>query len=425
MNRKKPACILHIGAAKTGTTSLQFGLSGYDDGTTTYATFATYPDTPNHSEPLTLVGLGVDGVNARLEDYRQWRETGTEMQWPNSIPLKILLRENRPPDMTAAMEAFDATISDVPHDRIIYSGEAMFSLNSCGSRLLPILRDRFEQINIICYLRSCIGGFVSRFQQRLEQKNQIMFFGQAFSNDVNAMTFNDDLILEKWLDIVPEDTLDLAVYEKASLKNGDVVDDFCDRTGLDVAQARKIRTNTSFSAEATAVLATFARYGHVAHDNPYFAGNKAYFNVLMYQFGKEKLGVSDAFADRFLSQHNKALDWLDDKMGRPYSRGYHAGTYPIDRHEDLFEICASLLPKLRKHLIAHGGRAYRKMPRDNEGFATFLSSMLGQPDAFPNRRLPAAFDTAQYLALNRDIARLNINAKEHFLTHGCFEGRFY
>lgn len=422
---KKPECLLHIGAAKTGTTSLQFGLSDYDDGESIYARFPTYPDTPNHSEALTLVGLGSEGVDARLADYAAWRKDGTPMQWPNSIPLKIFLREGKAPDMAAARDAFDATISTVPHKRVIYSGEALFTLHGCGRGLIPILNDRFERISTICYLRSCIGGFVSRFQQRLAQTNQLMFFGQASSNDVNLMTFNDAEILEQWLDLVPEDTLTLAVYGKDRLKNGDVVDDFCDRSGLDAARAQKIRTNTSFSAEATAVLATLAKFGNVAHDNPHFAANKAFFNVLMYQFGREKLGVSDRFANRFLEQHGKALDWLDDKMGSAYARDYHAGSFAIDQHEDLFDICASVLPDLRKLLIANGGRAYKKMPLDTEGFATFISNMLAQPNPFPKRQLPASFDARQYLALNPDIARLGIDPKGHFLSHGCFEGRFF
>ncbi len=425
MAEKKETCILHIGAPKTGTTALQFGLANYDDGRNIYARFPTSPDNPNHSEPLTLTGLGPKGVTERVEDYRQWAAGGHAMRWPKSIPMKILLREGQPPDMGAVQAAFDATMHDVPHGRIIYSAESLFSGDDSAIGLVSALKDHFEKIHGICYLRPRAGGLISEFQQRLAQTNAVLFFSDDIFRSLDQLTFRDAEYLSRWRDLLARDRLELAVYDRHSMKDGDIVSDFCHRLDLDVAKARKIRINQSFSAEAAAILAALSHFGDVPRDNPYFTRNKAFFNVLMYQFGSGRLGLTDGFADRLFAANESALDWLDKLCGRAYTRLRSKSSHEIDRSEDLFDICRATLPVACGFLQVHGGKAFKRLPQDVDGFARALCNILCQPNPFPKRRLPETFDAAQYFLLNPDIARTRVKAKSHFLAHGCFEGRFY
>ena len=425
MADKKETCILHIGAPKTGTTALQFGLANYDDGTSIYAKFPSQPHNPNHSEPLVLTGLGRDGVAARIEDYRQWQASGEGMKWPKSVPMKVLLREGEPPDMDATLAAFDATVSDVPHRRIIYSAEALFSGDDSARGLMAALKARFDHVHGICYLRPCIGGLVSRFQQRLTQTSQVLFFSDDIFNGLDQLSFQEADSLARWRDLLAEDDLQVAVYDRDSLTNGDIIDDFCHRLKLDVTKAQKIRVNTSFSAEATALLAAMSHFGTVPGDNPHFARNKAYFNVLMYQFGQGKLGLSDAYAGRVLEANADDLDWLDKISGQAFSRRYSRADHMIDRPEGLFEICQANVPMIHEFLRYHGGRAFKRLPADAIALARGVCDILCQANPFPKRRLPASFDPVQYFVLNPDIANSKAKAQDHFLAHGCFEGRFY
>ena len=425
MAEKKETCILHIGAPKTGTTALQFGLATYDDGVSAYARFPTSPDNPNHSEPLTLMGLGPDGVADRVDDYRQWAAGGHTMKWPKSIPMKFFLREGKAPDMAAVQAAFEKSIDDVPHRRIIYSAESLFSGDDSAMGLVAALKDRFELIHGICYLRPCAGGLVSGFQQRLAQTNPALFFADDVVQSLDELTFHDAEYLSRWRELLSGDRLELAVYDRHRMTDGDIVSDFCRRMSLEPSKAQKIKLNQSFSAEATAILATLSHYGDVPRGDPNFTRNKAYFNILMYQFGAGKLGLSDAFASRLFAANGEALDWLDNLCGHDYARSRSKASHEIDRSEDLFEICQDTLPDACKFLRAQGGRAFKRLPQDAEGFARALCEILRQPDPFPKRRLPPSFDAAQYYVLNPDIARTGAKAKDHFLAHGCFEGRFF
>ena len=425
MAKKKKSCILHFGTAKTGTTALQFGLTDYDDGETTYARFPISPDNPNHSEPLVVAGFGDAGIRECAEVFPRWNTSPDKLRWPNSIPMKMMQRLNHPPDARAHQAALAATIADVPHDRLIYSGEGLFSNPACAAGLIATLRQSFEKVEGICYLRACPGGFLSRFQQRLTASHPAMFFSDSLRGDLNQLIYNDAKFLKAWKEVLKDEGLTTAIYHPQDMKNGDIVDDFCDRMALDANRAKRIRTNVSFSAEAAAVLATLSVHGSAPGNNPYFERNKRFFNVLMYQFGKGKLTLSEGFADRLHAANKDALDWVDNVCSRAFTRDRDRGDYVIDRHEDLLDICENLLPELVRFLKKTAGLKLGREARSIEGFARSLSQRLCEQNPFRRRKLPIGFSAAQYLALNPDIARIGANPGQHFLANGCFEGRFY
>ena len=425
MSETKQTCILHIGSPKTGTTSLQFGLANYDDGHTAYARIPTSPDNPNHTEPLILAALGQQGIGARLDDYHQWKSGGDPMRWPNSVALKYYLRQQCVPDSAAFRAAIEASISDVPHQRIIFSAEGLFSSTDGAKGQLPLLRKRFNSLRVVCYLRPCASGFLSRFRQRLAETSPHVFFSDRALRELSEFSFMDAKFLARWKELIPDSDLDIAVYDRTSLEGGDIVRDFCARLGLDATRARKIRTNTSFSAEASAILAALSHYGNAPSDDPHFARNKAYLNVLMSAFGNSTLGLSDRFAQQLFDRNHEALDWLDTQCGRPYSRSLGENTQQIDGQDDLMDLARDLLPRFAGYLTEAGGSEFEQLPRNLEGFAQAFSRILCQPDCFPIRHLPAGFDAEQYLELNPDVARDGVSAEQHFLENGCFEGRFF
>ena len=241
MSKKKKSCILHFGTAKTGTTALQFGLANYDDGETVYARFPTSPDNPNHSEPLVVAGFGEAGIRECVNNFPRWNASADKLRWPNSIPMKMMQRQNHAPDASAYQAALDATIATVSHDRVIYSGEGLFSNYGCAAGLIAKLRQSFENVQGVCYLRACPGAFLSRFQQRLTASHPAMFFSGSLREDLNLLIYNDARYLKHWKHALEEEGLITAIYAPQDMTNGDIVDDFCSRLGLDPARARRIR----------------------------------------------------------------------------------------------------------------------------------------------------------------------------------------
>lgn len=425
MAQKKKSCILHFGTAKTGTTALQFGLADYDDGNTAFARLSTAPDNPNHSEPLVLAGFGEEGIRECADLFPRWDASPDKLRWPNSIPMKIMQRTGHMPNAAAHQAALQASIESVPHDRLIYSGEGLFPNYGCAPGLIATLRQLFEQIEGVCYLRACPGAFLSRFQQRLTASHPAQFFSASLREDLNQLIYNDAKFLKIWKEALAGEPLITAIYDRQDMKNGDIVDDFCDRLNLDVSRAKRIRTNVSFSAEAASAVATLSYFGSAPADAPHFERNKRFLNVLMYQFGKGKLALSEAFANRLHAANEEALDWVDQQCGRPFTRQPGRGDYVIDRHEDLLDICQDLLPELLDFLKRTAGLKLGWRVRDIEGFARALSKRLCEKDPFRKRQLPHGFSAVQYMALNPDIARTGVDPEQHFMMHGCFEGRFY
>ena len=425
MAQKKKSCILHFGTAKTGTTALQFGLADYDDGKTVFARLPTSPDNPNHSEPLVLAGFGEEGIGECAELFPRWNASPDKLRWPNSIPMKFMQRTGKTPNARAFREGLEASIANVPHERLIFSGEGLFPNHGCAAGLIAMLRDSFEQIEGVCYLRACPGAFLSRFQQRLTASHPALFFSASLREDLNQLIYNDAKFLKLWKEALKGEPLTTAIYDRQDMKNGDIVDDFCDRLGLDVDRAKRIRTNVSFSAEAAAAVATLSYFGSAPADAPHFERNKRFLNVLMYQFGKGKLALSEAFANRLHAANEEALDWVDRECGRAFTRERGRGDYVIDRHEDLLDICQDLLPELLDFLKRTAGLKLGRRARDVRGFATILSQQLCERDPFKKRQLPQGFSAEQYMVLNPDIARTGTDPEQHFMMHGCFEGRFY
>ena len=138
--------ILHIGMHKTGSTSTQTALSGYDDGRAFYARFAE----SNHSSAIRGT------FSTRPETYHQWQKLGLD-----SEEIQRRCKQYR--------EQLAAELSRADRHMLIISGEGIGLLDDAGKQeLLEFLRQYVSRVIVVCYVRAPLGFAASYLQQNIK-----------------------------------------------------------------------------------------------------------------------------------------------------------------------------------------------------------------------------------------------------------------
>ncbi|WP_172331373.1 hypothetical protein [Mangrovicoccus sp. HB161399] len=218
--------LLHIGMHKTGTTSIQSAVAGYDDGETVHAQLQF----PNHSAPLyTAFSSG------RLQ-YHFWRNFGFG-------PAQI--EERR----TAYLAMLDAQLARKDRRRLLISGEDISILAPPDKvALIEFLAARVPKIRVICYLRSPAGYAGSAFQQRI-------------TGGISQLPLHCSPLYKLRVEAFRRDprvtALDVREFSRDRLVGGDVVEDFAALLGLDAGRLVRTSLNESLGETATKLLYHF------------------------------------------------------------------------------------------------------------------------------------------------------------------------
>lgn len=230
--------ILHIGHPKTGTTALQFALGG--NGAVLRDRGILYPDSGVDHKHASIAPHLLDLENASLR--RRLRATGDKLRRRSGKVWQRICRQ---------CEASDA-------NRIILSGEAFWG--APGQPKVKAMRAELaticETAEVVAYLRSPAPLFMSRLNQRMWVSQTLpvlkqTYFQNYFKRPVTAYSG------------AGFSRVSLRLFDRGSLLNGDIVDDFCANflpdlpTTLDKSVIR--RSNDSLSAEALAAIQSHAQ----------------------------------------------------------------------------------------------------------------------------------------------------------------------
>lgn len=220
--------ILHAGMHKTGSSSIQQSLAGYDDGRTFYADLGD----PNHSVPLMTVFASAP------EDYHIWQRSGR-----SGLRLRYKRMQFR--------RALKAQAGRADRDRMILSGEDLSRLSRGDKeRLLDFFRGRGVEATVMMYLRDPLGFAASSFQQNVKA---------GLAKVAGPMRPRYGHRLRPFMQALRRDRLVVRPFGRETLENGCVVEDFCALFGL--RPGRIVRANESLSAPALKLLFQFNRTG--------------------------------------------------------------------------------------------------------------------------------------------------------------------
>lgn len=214
--------IVHIGMHKTGSTSIQNALSGYDDGTT------FYPDLGhlNHSIPL------YTGYSSEYRAYHVWARAGKTTDEIDRL-------------RSEARETVRQCVGREDRRRMILSGEDIGLIDEMGLRdLLSDLMGEDRRVVVVCYVRDPLSFAASTFQQAL--KGGLGKIPPPISPRYRSR-------LETFLRLLGQDNVIVLPYDGANAEAQSVVEHFFDLFSLNVPE-QDIRLNRSLSLQAAKLL---------------------------------------------------------------------------------------------------------------------------------------------------------------------------
>ncbi|NDV01430.1 hypothetical protein [Pseudoroseicyclus tamaricis] len=317
--------ILHLGMHKTGTTTLQHRLAGYDDGETRYLDLGY----SNHSIPLKLAYLD--------EPPRGFYASDDESDWPA--------------ERAAAREKIDAALRAAAPASVILSGEELstFPPGLFRPKLMSHLRRHVSDIRAIGYVRDPSSFMASDFGQRV----QAGFRQFRLSRLYPRYRFR----FQGWVHVMRESgrEAELTLYDPAAYPGGDVVADFVARVGLDAERVPPTATyaNPSLTAEGAAV---FYAWRHKDGPSPLRgAEQQAQIDLvnLMYGFGRNPIRLAPETLEHFLQAHGDDLEWIQERIGRPFPPAKE-GPVMFRDSDHIVSYAGSLGPELAEWLFEKG-----------------------------------------------------------------------
>lgn len=220
--------ILHAGMQKTGSTTIQHFLDG---GVLRNARYFKGPK-PNHS----LLYLLLFGDNP--ESHRSHRLHG------RSREETLKLRAAQLDALAAELDASDIATHVFSGERVSKSSRAEME------RCRDFFARWFAEIEVYAYIRSPVKFAASMFQQHLKFGNMPTI--ENCLPNYRDRVGNLDAVFRR-------DHVHLRAFDAVDARIPDILPDFLDWTGLEVAGEIAGARNTSLSAEATALLYAVSR----------------------------------------------------------------------------------------------------------------------------------------------------------------------
>lgn len=236
-------CVLHIGADKTGTSSIQRTLaanpealaanryhylaSGRTIAGTTYSRqigfrFAMSPIERSARGMQNMLGLTSTDVRRRYRD--------------------------------AFERSFDSELSSLsPDATVLISDEALFLFadRQTAQNAAAFLDRRFSEVSLVCYLRRPDILLASRYSHHVKTGGTLTLAEFVQRRGGKNLYFPS---LKVWSDAFGRSRLTIRPFARDKLLNGDVIDDFCAVIGLDATGLRIINTNLSLTPLGLSLL---------------------------------------------------------------------------------------------------------------------------------------------------------------------------
>jgi hypothetical protein len=284
---------------KAGSTSIQQCFRHYSDDHVQYLRLnqlaPPYLDNGNHSHHL-------------------------EMRFRRDVPAHFF---NSPDPVAQKAERarfradFDRAVAESGPSLII-SGEVLFewSLLQTKRKLARFLRENFERVQGLVYVREPVGYMRSLVQQRIQMRTPDVKRG------LGAFYPRYRTRLRGWEAALGKGNLQFIPFEEVARPPEDLLKDFATRTGMDARRVARKRgrnetLNRSLSAEAVSVLLRYrvAKRPRPPHGAEY-AADARMVSALM-SFGEHRFSLSGQWVQRILARNRHDLRWIERRLAQP------------------------------------------------------------------------------------------------------------
>ena len=280
-------CVIHIGMRKTGTSSIQQSLVGFEDDQFVYANINGHP---NHG--AALYSIAADDPRALVFHKRR-----NEAAYPLAAYIE---------DVKAGLAR---SIAHAKGRTMIFSGEAcsyMFTRAELA-RLREYLSRSFTRIDIVAYVRAPVGYMESNFQQRVKDA------ACRLNLEVDYFGYRDHLSI--FDDLFGRDNVCLWKFEPKSFVGKCVVEDFCSRLQIGFPKERIVRVNESLSREAVALLFTYRKYGRALGSTAMDGPENQRLVEQLRNIGGSKFRLSADAVQPILDRHREDIEWMETRLG--------------------------------------------------------------------------------------------------------------
>lgn len=303
--------IVHVGMHKTGSSSIQETLSQIPMHNVEYLSLGS----ANHSSFLATV----------LADNPEYYHSHARNS--RSVEQVQALKESYTQRLHNALKTTNKS-------KILLSAEYLSRPNGGDDELAylkQILLHYCKRIRVIGYVRPPVGYMQSAFQQRLKGGASLVFnLRNVYPNYYKRFAKVDA--------VFGEENVELVVFTKDSLYNGDVVQDFAQRIGADLTFNQTTRTNESLSQEATALMYALRRFIGEPTGYEGFSRDNNLLIATLTELGDQKLAFAESAVFPVLESNRKDLEWMSRRLGRSFIDSPSSSPHAIGSEEDLLNI---------------------------------------------------------------------------------------
>ncbi len=283
----KSRCIIHVGMHKTGTTSIQHSLEGFDNERFIYADLDSVC---NHS-------LAVFSVFARHPERHHLHKAagrkGAEIREYNN----------------AIRQDLKQCIAQTEGRTLVISGEDISVLSRSELvEMYDYFHEHFETITIVAYIRPPAAFMTSAFQQRIKGGNI------GFNLERTYRNYRQNF--EKFDDVFGRNNVQLWKFDPGTFPGNCVVRDFCARLGISIPLERIVRFNESFSRQVVGLLYTYKKFGKEFRADLMRGPESQHLAQRLSGVGTTKFRFSPSTVRPILNANRADIEWMESRLGK-------------------------------------------------------------------------------------------------------------
>ncbi len=354
-------CIIHVGMPRTGTKSIQFSLKSLDDEGFYYARIRNLP---NHSVSIPII-FAENGEQSPAR--KRLQKEGVDV---------VALANQCRRDLRSSIEAAAGRT-------LVLSGEGMLRMTPQGLQRLKIFLNRngCDDIEIIAYARAPMGFIESAVQQRIKSGNTgLLKIAESLPSYRGSF--------RKFDDVFGAQKTRLIKFDPAGFPGGDVVQDFCARTGIPHASVTPVRRNDGITRLAAQLRFQFVAHAKANAMEPMGVALSGALCDRLKALDPVPFRLSPAMVQPYLDGISQDIVWMEQRLGAVLTEDADAGPMDIASEADLLAPVPGIDDRLRGLLRDDGDAA------DNSGLDTWAlllrianraKGVAGAPRAAPGR----------------------------------------